>query len=104
MAEPMKIRTKIVDGSAHVFVLMMHPMETGQRKDPRSGQVFPAHFIQTVAATLNDKPVLNMQCGPAISKNPVIGFRIKDAKPGDKLVVAWEDNKGDKARAEATIA
>ena len=37
MAEPMKIRTKMVDGSAHVFVLMMHPMETGQRKDPRSG-------------------------------------------------------------------
>ena len=79
-------------------------METGQRKDPRSGQVFPAHFIQHVLATLNDKPVLDMQCGPAISKNPVFGFRVKGAKPGDKLVVAWEDNKGEKARSEATIA
>jgi sulfur-oxidizing protein SoxZ len=45
-----------------------------------------------------------MQCGPAISKNPVFGFRVKGAKPGDKLVVAWEDNKGEKSRAEATIA
>jgi hypothetical protein len=35
---------------------------------------------------VNDKPVLNMQCGPAISKNPVIGFRVKDARPGDRLV------------------
>lgn len=104
MSAIMKIRAKLVDGSAHVFVLMMHPMETGQRKDPRSGQVFPAHFIQRVEATLNDRTVLSMQCGPAISKNPVIGFRVRDAKPGDRLAVAWEDNKGDKARAEATIA
>ena len=104
MAEPMKIRTKMVDGAAQIFVLMIHPMETGQRKDPRSGQVYPAHYIQHVLATLNDKPVLDMQCGPAISKNPVFGFRVKGAKPGDKLVVAWEDNKGEKARTEATIA
>ena len=104
MAEPMKIRAKMVDGAAHIFVLMIHPMETGQRKDPRSGQVYPAHFIQHVTATINDKPVLNMQCGPAISKNPVFGFRVKEAKSGDKLAVTWEDNKGEKARAEATIA
>ena len=104
MAEPMKIRAKMVDGSAHVFVLMIHPMETGQRKDPRSGQAYPAHFIQHVTATINDKPVLNVQCGPAISKNPMFGFRVKGAKAGDKVVVAWEDNKGEKARTEATIA
>jgi len=104
MSEPMKIRAKMVDGSAHINVLMIHPMETGQRKDPRSGQVYPAHFIQHVTATINDKPVLNLQCGPAISKNPMFGFRVKGAKSGDKLVIAWEDNKGEKARSEATIA
>ncbi len=104
MAEPMKIRAKMVDGAAHIFVLMIHPMETGQRKDPRSGQAYPAHFIQSFTATINDRPVLNMQCGPAISKNPVFGFRVRDAKTGDKLVVTWEDNKGEKSRAEATIA
>ncbi len=104
MSEPMKIRAKMVGGSAHIAVLMIHPMETGQRKDPRSGQAFPAHFIQHVTATINDKPVLNLQCGPAISKNPMFGFRVKGAKAGDKLVIAWEDNKGEKARSEATIA
>ena len=104
MSEPMKIRAKMVGDSAHIAVLMIHPMETGQRKDPRSGQAFPAHFIQHVTATINDKPVLNLQCGPAISKNPMFGFRVKGAKAGDRLVVAWEDNKGEKARTEATIA
>lgn len=104
MTESMKIRTRMVDGSAHIVVLIMHPMETGQRKDPRSGQVYPAHFIQNVVATVNDKPVMVAQWGPAISKNPLIGFRVKGAKPGDKLVVRWEDNKGEHADAEATIA
>ena len=104
MADPMKIRAQMKGDTAEIRVLMSHPMETGQRKDPRSGQAYPAHYIQHVLATVNDKPVLDMQCGPAISKNPVFGFRVKGAKPGDKLVVAWEDNKGEKSRAEATIA
>ena len=104
MAELMKIRTKLVDGSAHIVVLIIHPMQTGQRKDPRSGQAYPAHFIQSVTASINDKPVLVAQWGPAISKNPLLGFRVKGAKAGDSLVIAWEDNKGEKARATATIA
>lgn len=104
MADPMKIRTRMVDGSAHITVLIIHPMETGQRKDPRSGQIYPAHFVHTVTATVNDKPVLAAHWGPAISKNPILGFRVKGAKPGDKLVVRWEDNKGEKGHGEATIA
>lgn len=104
MAELMKIRTKLVDGSAHIVALIIHPMETGQRKDPRTGEAYPAHFIQNVTATINDKPVLVAQWGPAISKNPLLGFRVKGAKAGDKLVIAWEDNKGEKARSETTIA
>jgi sulfur-oxidizing protein SoxZ len=104
MAEPMKIRTKLVDGAAHIVVLMIHPMETGQRKDSRSGQPFPAHFIQNVTATVNDKPVLVAQLGPAISKNPLLGFRVRGARVGDKLAIGWEDNTGEKTRAEATIA
>ena len=103
MADPMKIRARMIDGAAHVTVLMIHPMETGQRKDAR-GQVLPAHFIQHVTATVNDRPVLNMQCGPAISRNPMFAFRVKDARPGDRVVIAWQDNKGDKARGETMVA
>ena len=73
-------------------------------KDPRSGQPYPAHFIQNVTATVNDKPVLNAQLGPAIAMNPLLSFRVRGAKPGDKLVISWEDNKGDRARSEAMIA
>lgn len=103
MSQPMKIRTKIVDGTAQIVALMIHPMETGQRKTP-DGKFVPAHFIQKITATINGKPALDFQCGPALSQNPLLGFRVKGAKPGDKLVITWEDSKGEKSRSEATIA
>jgi len=103
MAEPMKIRATMAGDSADVKVLMNHPMETGQRKDAKTGQLIPAHFIQTVTAQVNGKTVLEAQWSQAISKNPFLGFKVKGAKAGDKVTVSWADNKGDKNSAEATV-
>lgn len=99
-----KIRATMVGDTADVKVLMTHPMETGQRKDAKTGQLVPAHFIQTVTASLNGKPVLNAQWGAAVSKNPFLGFKVKGAKAGDKVVVSWEDNKGGKDTGEVAVA
>ena len=52
MAEPMKIRATVKGDTAEVRVLMVHPMETGQRKDA-SGALVPLHFIQEVQVLLN---------------------------------------------------
>ncbi len=104
MAEPMKIRAQAEGDSANVKVLMNHPMETGQRKDAKTGQVVPAHFIQTVTAQVNGKTVLDAQWSQAISKNPFLGFKVKGAKAGDKVTVNWTDNKGDKNQADAVVA
>ena len=103
MADGMKMRTTLQGDTADVKVLMNHIMETGTRKDAKTGQLIPAHFINHVIATLNGKTVLEAQWGPAVSKNPFLGFRIKGAKAGDKLVVNAEDNKGEKSSGDATI-
>ena len=103
MAEPMRIRATMAGDVADVKVLMNHPMETGTRKDGKTGQLIPAHFIQEVSATVNGKTVLAAEIGPAVSRNPFLGFRVKGAKAGDTVVVSWVDNKGDKNRAEAKI-
>ena len=39
-----------------------------------------------------------------MSKNPLVQFSFKGGKPGDKVVVHWVDNRGDKRSDEATIA
>lgn len=103
MAEPMRIRATMAGDVADVKVLMNHPMETGLRKDAKTGQLVPAHFIQEVTATLNGKEVLSADIGSGISKNPYMGFKVKGARAGDKIVVNWVDNTGDKNAAEATI-
>jgi sulfur-oxidizing protein SoxZ len=103
MADPMKIRARIDGDIADIRVLMAHPMETGQRKDA-AGNVVPLHFIQTITAQLNGKPVFQADVSQAISRNPVFGFKVKGAKTGDKLTISWTDNKGDKRTDEVTIA
>ena len=103
MAEPMRIRATMAGDVADVKVLMNHPMETGTRKDAKTGQLVPAHFISEVNATVNGAKVLTAELGPAVSRNPYLGFKVKGPKAGDKVVVSWVDNKGDKNSAEATI-
>jgi len=103
MAEPMKIRASVKGDEAEVKCLMNHPMETGLRKDAKTGAIVPAHHITNVTATLNGKQVLDAQWGGGISKNPYLAFKVKGAKKGDKVVVNWVDNTGDKNSAEASI-
>jgi sulfur-oxidizing protein SoxZ len=103
MAEPMRIRAQAAGDKATVRVLMSHEMETGQRKDS-AGKVIPAWFIQEVSAQHNGKPVMTAQWGPAVAKNPYLQFVVKGAKAGDKIAIAWTDNKGDKRTDEATVA
>jgi len=102
MSDPMRIRAQAQGDKAVVRVLMSHEMETGLRKDS-AGKNVPAWFIQEVNASLNGKPVFNAFWGTAISKNPFVQFTIKGAKAGDKIVVDWVDNRGDKRSDEATV-
>ncbi len=102
MSEPMKIRATLQGDSADVRVLMLHPMETGQRKDAK-GEIVPLHFIQSVLITHNGRTVLDAQWSQAVSRNPFLGLRIKGAKAGDRISVTWVDNKGDKRTDEAAV-
>lgn len=97
---PMRIRAVEKDGIVEVKALISHIMETGQRKD-KDGKVIPAHFIDVVQAKCNDKPVLDAQWGPAVSRDPFLAFKFKGGKKGDKLTLSWKDNKGE-SRTDTT--
>ena len=99
----MKIRAALQGDVADVRILMMHPMETGQRKDAK-GDIIPLHFIRSVVVTHNGKPVLDAQWSQAVSRNPFLGLRVRGAKAGDQISVTWVDNRGDKRTDEATVS
>jgi len=102
-AEPMRIRASMSGDAADVRVLMNHPMETGLRKDAKTGQLVPAHFISNVTATVGGKQVMDAQWGGGISRNPYLAFKVKGAKAGEKVAVTWVDNTGATRTDEATI-
>ena len=102
-AGPMRMRATLAAGYTDVRVLMTHPMETGQRKNEK-GELVPVHFIQSVIATHNGKTVLDAQWSQAIARNPFLGFRVKGAKPGDKITISWVDTAGDKSSIDTTVA
>ena len=103
MSDPMRIRAQAQGDKTTVRVLVSHEMESGQRKDA-AGKVVPAWFIQSINATWNGKTVMSAQWGTAVSKNPFVQFSFKGGKAGDKIVVSWIDNHGDKRSDEAVIA
>ena len=102
MSDPMRIRAQAQGDKTTVRVLVGHEMESGQRKDA-TGKTVPAWFIQSISATWNGKTVMNAQWGPAVSKNPFMQFSFKGAKAGDKVVLTWIDNRGEKRADEAVV-
>ncbi len=103
MGSPMRIRAVLAGDITEVKVLIKHDMETGQRKDA-NGAVVPAHFIQTIVATCNGKPVFEAETGTSISKDPFISFKFRNGNKGDKVAIHWADNKGDSRTDEVSIS
>jgi sulfur-oxidizing protein SoxZ len=99
----MKMRATLGQGFTDVRVLMNHPMETGQRKDS-DGKVVPMHFIQNLTVKMNGKVVVDAQISQAVSRNPVFSFRLKGGAKGDKIEVAWVDNKGESNSTQIAVA
>jgi sulfur-oxidizing protein SoxZ len=99
-----KIRAKEEGGVTTVKALVKHVMETGLRKDKKTGKLIPAHFIQEVTCEHNGNAVMTALWGPAVSKNPYLSFKFKGASKGDTLKLNWVDNKGEKDSAETQVS
>lgn len=103
MTGPSRIKAVVANNGATVRVLMSHPMEPGQRKDA-DGKLIPPWHIQNVTVSLNGKVILTAEWGGGVSKNPFLQFPVKGAKAGDKITIAWEDNRGMSRSDEAIVA
>ena len=104
MANSIKIRAKLKGYTTQVKCLMTHPMETGLRKDSKTGKMIPAHFISEVMATSGGKTIMTAYWSGGISKNPYLSFDFKGAAKGDEVTIAWKDNQGGSDSETAKIS
>lgn len=98
-----KIRAKAKDGVTTVKTLISHPMETGLRKNSKTGEKIPAHHVTEVNAEHNGKQVMNANWSGGISKNPYLSFKFRGAAAGDTIKISWVDNMGKGDSAEAQV-
>ena len=98
-----RIRAKMKGDVTEVKALMSHSMETGLRKDKKTGKKIPAHFIKEVICEHNGKNVLTADWSVAVSKNPYLSFKFKGANKGDSIKISWNDNMGKSDSAEEKV-
>jgi len=98
-----KIRAKAKNGVTTVKTLISHPMETGLRKNSKTGEKIPAHHVTEVTAEHNGTQVMSANWSGGISKNPYLSFKFKGAAAGDTIKISWVDNMGKGDSAEAQV-
>ena len=98
-----KLRATEAEGLVTVKALITHPMELGTRKDAKTGELIPAHFIQEITVAHAGADVVKGDWSGGVSKDPYLSVRFK-GKKGDEVKVAWKDNKGDTDSVAAQVS
>ena len=86
-----------------IKTLISHKMETGNRKDKKTGEKIPRLIINSFVAKFNGKQVFKSKMHPAISANPYMVFSMKVPGAGE-LEFTWTDDKGKTWSAKKKIA
>ncbi|QOY51785.1 thiosulfate oxidation carrier complex protein SoxZ [Candidatus Sulfurimonas baltica] len=86
---------KYKDGEVvKVSFMVMHPMETGLRKDKKTKEVIPALYINDVKFEYNGKVITTMKVWETLSVNPVFTTYMKINGSGE-LKVTYTDSSGE---------
>ena len=99
-----KVPKKAKAGEAvTIKTLISHPMESGQRKDKKTGELIPRKIINKFVATYNGEEVVSVDLEPAVSANPYFQFDMTVPESGT-LHFAWTDDDGTVYETEKKIA
>ncbi|MBF0187191.1 MAG: thiosulfate oxidation carrier complex protein SoxZ [Magnetococcales bacterium] len=85
-----------------IKTLIKHPMESGRRKNKDTGELIPAHYIDTVEVEYGGKVVIKTKWTGGISKNPYFSFSVRATASGP-VKVTWKDNKGGSFSSSADL-
>jgi sulfur-oxidizing protein SoxZ len=97
MAKPkprVKLPKKAAKGEViQIKTLISHTMESGQRKDRKTGEKIPRKIINKFGCTFEGKEVFSADWHPAISANPYLSFYTVATESGT-FEFAWTDDDG----------
>lgn len=76
-----------------VKTLISHKMETGLRKDKKTGKRIPKMIINKFVCNYGGKDVFVSDWGPSIAANPYMTFYVRASKSGP-MSFTWTDDDG----------
>jgi len=85
-----------------VDFIVIHPMDTGLKKDKKTGKIIPAKYINEVEFFFNGKSFTKMVVWESVSTNPYFSVNMKVTEKG-KVKVVYKDNTGETAEKEKKI-
>jgi sulfur-oxidizing protein SoxZ len=89
-----KVPTGIKKGQPFIVkFVIIHPMETGLRKDPKTEAIIPLNAITDIKITFNGKDAGVMKTSAGVSANPTFGVSLKINEPG-VFKLAYKDTNG----------
>jgi len=77
-----------------VKTIISHKMESGQRKDKKTGEKIPRSIINKFECKFNGQYVFGCDLEPAVSANPYFQFDVKIEEAGEFEFV-WNDDNGE---------
>ena len=76
-----------------IKTLISHPMESGFRKDKKTGDLIPRKIINKFVATFEGEEIVSVNVDPAVSANPYFQFSVKVMESGE-FTFTWTDDDG----------
>ena len=76
-----------------IKTLISHKMESGFRKDSKTGELVPRKIINKFVCSFNGEQVFASDWHPAVSANPYMSFAFRAEESGT-FVFQWTDDDG----------
>lgn len=103
MARKHKMRLKKDGEGVIARLLINHPMETGNRRDPVTGKKIPRSFIREMECLHNGRPIMQAEWSWGMARNPYVQLRLRKAAAGDEVSFRWSDNEGGSETLNAKV-
>lgn len=102
MAKKPRVKVTRKKGLIEIKTLISHKMETGLRKNKKTGKLIPQMIIEKFVCKFNGTEIMSSDMHSAVAANPYFAFYAKDASSGT-FEFAWTDTKGKTVTASADI-
>ncbi len=70
-----------------------HPNASGMQFDQMSRTYIPAHYIHTMGAEFNDKPIFHLETNFSLSQDPILGFNFEPTENGELKMYAVDSKQ-----------